>query len=150
MGAGEPGADRKRVNAYWVYPRGCGGTRTAAPEGTRARGLSPRVRGNPASFGRGEVLARSIPVGAGEPEQQHQKVLELGVYPRGCGGTQRPSDGAKCWLGLPRGCGGTWASMSASAAITGLSPWVRGNLRRRRDADQVRRSIPAGAGEPGM
>ena len=50
-----------------VYPRVCGGTSQAAWELREAKGLSPRVRGNPA--------------------KERRKGYHTRVYPRVCGGT---------------------------------------------------------------
>ena len=65
--AGEPQATASTRTARRVYPRVCGGT----PHRTRAimppSGLSPRMRGNPGSSGRGKASPRSIPAYAGEP-----------------------------------------------------------------------------------
>ena len=93
------------VSFVRVYPRACGGTRDDATFDKTLRGLSPRVRGNPAP---GDLqLARmgSIPARAGEPAQLLVCVLRGRVYPRACGGTG-------------------WRIL---AELGGLSPRVRGN-----------------------
>ena len=48
----------------------------------------------------------------------------------------------------PRECGGTPWMPSPDRGISGLSPRVRGNRRRRGPAGTPQRSIPASAGEP--
>ena len=102
-----------------VYPRVCGGTSNIRLHGclcNQTCGLSPRVRGNPASTdGNSDMPAqRSIPACAGEPGLGSRNVsLASRVYPRVCGGTTS-NDG-----------------MSAGSA-SGLSPRVRGNRRPRR------------------
>ena len=95
---------------------------------TSNQGLSPRVRGNqPADRLRG-VDRRSIPAGAGEPDDPQVHPAAREVYPRGCGGTM-----SNDWV---------------RPGVEGLSPRVRGNQRARRSRHAKSRSIPAGAGEP--
>ena len=127
--AGEPAPAPYRCRPYRVYPRVCGGTRTSCPAPMPARGLSPRVRGNPARCGRDSVAGGSIPACAGEPRQAAGNRADAGVYPRVCGGT--------------RTYGGY------ADAFQGLSPRVRGNLSDRPAQAPGSRSIPACAGEPG-
>ena len=50
-----------------VYPRVYGGTVFAGCGGRKARGLSPRVRGNPRGAAINTLLLRSIPACTGEP-----------------------------------------------------------------------------------
>ena len=85
--AGEPGADLTQIDAKRVYPRACGGTISGRWAHMRARGLSPRVRGNPAGEGRHVDGDRSIPARAGEPGGRRRAACRRGVYPRACGGT---------------------------------------------------------------
>ena len=126
--AGEPVQGNRRGVESGVYPRVCGGTRSAAAILAARAGLSPRVRGNH----RGPVLlvqaGRSFPACAREPRRESRLPGRCPVYPRVCGGTRH---------GQPGGGG-----------VRGLSPRVRGNL----DLDTGRRtllgSIPACAGEP--
>ena len=107
----------------------CGGTEGGNPEGDSTRGLSPRVRGNPAQDCRRLALSRSIPACAGEPARRRMSRWGLTVYPRVCGGTQ--------------------PGLVAVAALEGLSPRVRGNPVVLVAVMAVLRSIPACAGEPG-
>ena len=86
-GAGEPISSFFLILEMKVYPRGCGGTWEVEPIAEEPRGLSPRVRGNPAPLALGEVYYRSIPAGAGEPASVHIRLKHPEVYPRGCGGT---------------------------------------------------------------
>ena len=65
----------------------CGGTKEPQSEGTVARGLSPRVRGNLLQFLGAPQLAGSIPACAGEPDAFGEYVSLWEVYPRVCGGT---------------------------------------------------------------
>ena len=58
-------------------------------------------------------------------------------------------DGAT-WRVYPRGCGGTQIERLERAKASGLSPRVRGNPRPVRETRRYGRSIPAGAGEPGI
>ena len=153
----------------WVYPRGCGGTLTAARLIVSPRGLSPRVRGNLAAARRRERDHGSIPAGAGEPRPVLAVAHRNQVYPRGCGGTafcrqeQGPAVGLSprvrgnrglCgWRSprsrvYPRGCGGTFRIRRLAQQRTGLSPRVRGNPADLPRGHASRGSIPAGAGEP--
>ena len=87
----------------------CGGTKGAYVDAGVRKGLSPRVRGNPArSTGRACVL-RSIPACAGEPMISGCSQKPGQVYPRVCGGTRVPPPTRFC--------------------TSGLSPRVRGNQR---------------------
>ena len=106
--AGEPTPGRRRRLESWVYPRVCGGTRSATETSAASSGLSPRVRGNPLHpLGR-RPLVGSIPACAGEPVHPRDDGLRRQVYPRVCGGTKMSR-------------GGHMPGM-------GLSPRVRGNL----------------------
>ena len=111
-----------------VYPRACGGTKTAQTGRASGKGLSPRVRGNHA-VGDFRLLCRgSIPARAGEPSVSLTGIYAPRVYPRACGGTASVS-----W----------WTS-----GTTGLSPRVRGNQLHRLGDGRLSGSIPARAGEP--
>ena len=70
-----------------VYPRVCGGTAGKRAAAVLPGGLSPRVRGNQAQVGDGDVPARSIPACAGEPDSRTHQAIATEVYPRVCGGT---------------------------------------------------------------
>ena len=70
-----------------VYPRVCGGTRTAVFPALTLRGLSPRVRGNPVLVAVNLAPSMSIPACAGEPVNLQHCAVVYGVYPRVCGGT---------------------------------------------------------------
>ncbi len=85
--AGEPIAAQVGPRLPAVYPRVCGGTLADGPADPRARGLSPRVRGNPARLGREYKDRRSIPACAGKPGNTAASRSRLEVYPRVCGGT---------------------------------------------------------------
>ena len=111
-----------------VYPRGCGGTRVCGSIGGQSQGLSPRVRGNHQPLPNANPNPGSIPPGAGEP----------------CPGTHGSPPG---WV-YPRGCGGTSSATARKRNVRGLSPRVRGNLRRESAGRMLYGSIPAGAGEP--
>ena len=105
--AGEPPAACGRCANQKVYPRVCGGTRSAGKMGFWNGGLSPRVRGNPDPAVRDLIRERSIPACAGEPRFAPNPENIVKVYPRVCGGTQ-PHHPPR-----PR--------------VRGLSPRVRGN-----------------------
>ena len=106
----------------------CGGTTSQRRVSRLLPGLSPRVRGNLRSFGRGHHQQGSIPACAGEPHDCAAEPLQPAVYPRVCGGTDHR-------VGHP-------------GIAHGLSPRVRGNLCRSIQRHRFARSIPACAGEP--
>ena len=95
---------------------------------TSSLGLSPRVRGNRLATWNAGTARRSIPACAGEPIRVVRLAIAVRVYPRVCGGT------------APR--------TPSTCATTGLSPRVRGNLRKYEPTDRHSGSIPACAGEP--
>ena len=105
--AGEPSGRVRRTGGIGVYPRLCGGTRTAHGPLIARWGLSPPVRGNLQSPLSARTIPRSIPACAGEPAGAAVSRSRDRVYPRLCGGT----------------------CISAAAWTTpiGLSPPVRGN-----------------------
>ena len=106
----------------------CGGTPSQVKRCLDPAGLSPRVRGNLQAIDEDGGKKWSIPACAGEPPF-HSTVSGCGwVYPRVCGGTRRQSR-----HGDDHG---------------GLSPRVRGNLRKAIENPIGIRSIPACAGEP--
>ena len=126
--AGEPFTRPSPRPRHRVYPRVCGGTRAVSLAAFVLTGLSPRVRGNPASNRASPSRSGSIPACAGEPAPVGGVEPQERVYPRVCGGTIRTP-------------GGTRAS-------SGLSPRVRGNRRWTPLSSPPRGSIPACAGEP--
>ena len=126
--AGEP---RHGVGGYrWrrVYPRACGGTSTTRRAAFFASGLSPRMRGNPLHRSAHRPAKRSIPAHAGEPDKPGAQHTDERVY--------------------PRACGGTWTGNDFPCRNLGLSPRMRGNLRRMGNRSVLFGSIPAHAGEP--
>ena len=148
--AGEPVREAPEHDLLSVYPRECGGTSVTYDSSEKLNGLSPRVRGEPTlappAFPVSPVYPRecggtarksdtrptvggSIPASAGEPDSTPTLPVSSGVYPRECGGTRAPHGAT------PQG--------------HGLSPRVRGNLRRSNHRQYRARSIPANAGEPG-
>ena len=126
--AGEPSSTPPSPATPAVYPRVCGGTGALDVRPVLLRGLSPRVRGNPANLAEMRRCRRSIPACAGEPHHCRAPRQCPWVYPRVCGGTE----GGCAWR---RG----WR---------GLSPRVRGNLNHPAAVVPQPRSIPACAGEP--
>ena len=94
----------------------------------RTWGLSPRVRGNPASASGSMVTVGSIPACAGEPPKPTYIITWSGVYPRVCGGTV--------------------VNLRHAPPPLGLSPRVRGNPIKEFGFDTLPGSIPACAGEP--
>ena len=65
--AGEPPAITSSPSPSAVYPRVCGGTTFPSTVIRKARGLSPRMRGNHQHAGAHAAHHRSIPAYAGEP-----------------------------------------------------------------------------------
>ena len=126
--AGEPVARPMCNRKQRVYPRVCGGTAQVFNLPFGERGLSPRVRGNLNISYVCRYPVGSIPACAGEPSPLHDLSISHWVYPRVCGGTQAVED--------------------IREVVKGLSPRVRGNHRTARRDIQVKRSIPACAGEP--
>ena len=106
----------------------CGGTQVRIRANAVVAGLSPRVRGNRANSIVHRAERRSIPACAGEPQTGQERAARLEVYPRVCGGTRR--------------------GPARVQDVLGLSPRVRGNLRRRTKRTPDAGSIPACAGEP--
>ena len=128
--AGEPPGPGRNCHLREVYPRVCGGTPGRGINSFPQKGLSPRVRGNPRRFILKGLGYRSIPACAGEPRIKRNVCGCRTVYPRVCGGT------TYIWL--------------TDRGIPGLSPRVRGNQIRICFLEQLNRSIPACAGEPGI
>ena len=112
-----------------VYPRVCGGTAVQGDYEGANGGLSPRVRGNPRPARCPPTAPRSIPACAGEPSVILIIGFAITVYPRVCGGT-------------------LWRTPTRNTR-RGLSPRVRGNPTMTIAGQEVVRSIPACAGEPG-
>ena len=106
----------------------CGGTGHRCGERLHYHGLSPRVRGNPATRGVSDRLLGSIPACAGEPSGHPGRRRRREVYPRVCGGTRR--------------------RQNQRGRFGGLSPRVRGNHHAHRGYVVGLGSIPACAGEP--
>ena len=86
------------------------------------------MRGSLEFFARTDPLFGSIPASAGEPIAAVVTAPSARVYPRECGGAVRIDQ--------------------CTAAISGLSPRVRGSLRSKSKGGAMSRSIPASAGEP--
>ena len=128
--AGEPASGKMSNSSSRAYPRVCGGTHVRRHLTRRARGLSPRVRGNRNCHIVTSSIVGPIPACAGEPARFSRRKRRPGAYPRVCGGTL---DNLR---GLPLQCG--------------LSPRVRGNHWKKRVDAMDARPIPACAGEPPM
>ena len=126
--AGEPSVLLDCPLGKGDYPRVCGGTSRAFPEVWPTRGLSPRVRGNPARRRKPPSGSGTIPACAGEPPSPYPGDPGAWDYPRVCGGTK---DRAK-----------------KGEIYGGLSPRVRGNRRNGSGNWRRRGTIPACAGEP--
>ena len=128
--AGEPPLDAADWGDGEVYPRVCGGTRQPRECRLLDEGLSPRVRGNPVEPAGGFVRQRSIPACAGEPCSGSAISSGVRVYPA-CAGEPRTRQRNRQSGGVyPRVCGGTTVSVGWRRMLRGLSPRVRGNLKR--------------------
>ena len=126
--AGEPRRRSRWRRTRRVYPRACGGTRSAIYAVVKLTGLSPRMRGNHHRLRPRDRHCGSIPAHAGEPHARMRPRCSSWVY--------------------PRACGGTYASAGRPLDAVGLSPRMRGNRDRRGEPRCPTRSIPAHAGEP--
>ena len=139
------------------------------------KGLSPRLRGNPARTVANQPCKRSIPAPAGEPRLGSLAYPWKWVYPRACGGTLSDIAWTVASCGLsprlrsipapagepaspfsilsarkvyPRACGGTAIPEAVIRVWLGLSPRLRGNRFSFICLLALCRSIPAPAGEP--
>ena len=70
-----------------AYPRVCGATRFNETPSEDFTGLSPRVRGNPATVAYDLAERGPIPACAGQPRPQIYALPHDGAYPRVCGAT---------------------------------------------------------------
>ena len=126
--AGEPALEPVIEGIGRVYPRVGGGTLLKLFDDKRAKGLSPRGRGNRSISDLVTTVIRSIPAWAGEPPHGCNVPVWSGVYPRVGGGTRR--------------------IRALRYHSRGLSPRGRGNRLRALQARGLSGSIPAWAGEP--
>ena len=111
-----------------AYPRACGGAGRTPDLVALEGGLSPRMRGSQIHHPEPLFVLGPIPAHAGEPVDGLQQRIELGAYPRACGGaamTPRPS-----------------------RMVTGLSPRMRGSQFEAVRQERCAGPIPAHAGEP--
>ena len=126
--AGEPASHPLSAGKVRAYPRACGGARRRRASAGRGTGLSPRMRGSPGPLPHDLQVAGPIPAHAGEPSGAPGGMVELGAYPRACGGAYVLN-----WVIQRNG---------------GLSPRMRGSQGRERHANHHAGPIPAHAGEP--
>ena len=112
--AGEPGGIRAAcvVRSKRSIPACAGGAMLSRTLLLPWPGLSPRVRGSPMCWWYGRIRAGSIPACAGEPATSPASCTRIRVYPRVCGGARR--------------------RRARRMGLSGLSPRVRGSLRRTR------------------
>ncbi len=106
VGTGNTAGPAGHVNGWSVYPRGYGEHAVCYLVPLRVGGLSPWVRGTPASIFEHCRLVRFIPVGTGNTQLATIGIGSGAVYPRGYG--------EHSYFGFD------WAD------FYGLSPWVRG------------------------
>ncbi len=126
--AGLPAAEEEASAPPGVYPRGCGATWRRWPPCVVVEGLSPRMRGYRIVQFRNRQLIGSIPADAGLPRAAARQRSRCGVYPRGCGATQRKHH--------------------EEEAKWGLSPRMRGYRAGAMGRRAAGGSIPADAGLP--
>ena len=125
---GQPGHSLRPPPHRAVYPRVYGATLARAFFSVCEMGLSPRVRGNPASRQTWRCAPRSIPACTGQPPRPRTGGALPAVYPRVYGATSPTSASEK--------------------RRTGLSPRVRGNPPAATGTTISMRSIPACTGQP--
>ena len=126
---GKPATPRGTVSTSGVYPRAYGETAAKCMASLRVLGLSPRIRGNPRRGPPRRTDPGSIPAHTGKPRRGCARGRIAGVYPRAYGETIR--------------------LRGPMPSRLGLSPRIRGNLRRRHGAALLSGSIPAHTGKPG-
>ena len=116
--------------AKGAYPHACGGTFEAYCAAHAAKGLSPRVWGNPLTDSVRLVIEGPIPTRVGEPRYRTAQCAGSWAYPHACGGTS--------------------AACIDTSSNVGLSPRVWGN----RTGDRVvcgrDGPIPTRVGEPAV
>ncbi len=125
-GAGSRTSSAAATPASQDHPRGCGEQRVLHGSQASTRGPSPRVRGAEHGHDHGQLLAGTIPAGAGSRWQPSPRGRSRRDHPRGCGEQSRP----------PR----------RRRQQQGPSPRVRGAGRRSRSWTRKPGTIPAGAG----
>ena len=103
--AGEPPSGLSHRPGATVYPRVGGGTQQQNLDNVRAKGLSPRGRGNLKAQGVHSLANGSIPAWAGEPPVATFLSAMSRVYPRVGGGTSQ----RRRHTGLGRGSIPAWA-----------------------------------------
>ena len=126
--AGEPPTRHCLISSRRAYPRVCGGAWTRLALAWCLPGLSPRVRGSRSACECDNLVGGSIPACAGEPFECLRLVVDIGVYPRVCGGAD--------------------LALGADDVGLGLSPRVRGSRQLKCRIGAGLGSIPACAGEP--
>ena len=129
-GAGNPFPPSCTRRFRTVHPRGCGESDRRPDFDQAVEGPSPRVRGIPETTPHRSGLSRSIPAGAGNPRRSGGRAGRGRVHPRGCG-----ESGVVVRYGSP---------------AVGPSPRVRGIPPPAAARNSSPRSIPAGAGNPGL
>ena len=159
--AGEPKRRSLPASAARVYPRVCGGTRTPGAVRPPPLGLSPRVRGNredrvyprvcggtDGTHGISVYIIGLSPRVRGNQVEHPPAMQGVGSIPACAGEPHRGPGPGPSGSVYPRVCGGTSLRFYQRASARGLSPRVRGNLRRLPGRIHSCRSIPACAGEP--
>ena len=126
--AGKPSGRLAYLMRSWDYPRVCGEAWTATPNTSPSAGLSPRVRGSPASHRAGGRAAGIIPACAGKPST-----------------TQSPASSCRDY---PRVCGEAFIKRLRQRIDMGLSPRVRGSRHHPAEPTSFPGIIPACAGKP--
>ncbi len=123
--AGEPISQQGQAYMLEVYPRVGGGAGRAVTPRHFLGGLSPRGRGSPLSIIEDEVVAGSIPAGAGEPTSGTIGGRARKVYPRVGGGailigiTIRGNQGLS-----PRGRGSRFSALLRAIIMGSIPAWA--------------------------
>ena len=128
--AGQPARSRGSPGGCSAYPRVCGATRGSVWPAICAKGLSPRVRGNPGFSVARYLREGPIPACAGQPSAANQTHRPRWAYPRVCGATEQLD--------------------KFLTVQGGLSPRVRGNRIAVTSVFMTWGPIPACAGQPCM
>ena len=84
---GQPSNIRPDIAPSRAYPHVCGATSDIQSHAVGARGLSPRVWGNPGFVGQSQPAAGPIPTCVGQPTAKSASLYSTAAYPHVCGAT---------------------------------------------------------------
>ena len=129
-GAGKPATASSVTDASKVDPRGRGETSIRPAASKRARGRSPRARGNLRREWSSSPRGGSIPAGgAGKPHalSSIRIAWEMGSIPAGAGKPRTAASWTSSIRVDPRGRGETCEPTKSTPSLQGRSPRARGN-----------------------